>query len=38
MMGFKLREFFEVDAGEAAAVSQPVSVDFSADSKAPVKK
>jgi LemA protein len=37
MLGFKVRDFFEVDAGEAAAVSQPVNVDFSADSKAKVK-
>jgi LemA protein len=37
MMGFKTRDFFEVDAGEAAAVSQPVKVDFSADSKAKTK-
>lgn len=28
MMGFKPRDFFEVDAGEAAAVSKPVNVDF----------
>ena len=33
MMGFKTRDFFDVDAGEAAAVGKPVSVDFSADSK-----
>lgn len=37
MMGFKTRDFFEVDAGEAAAVNQPVKVDFSADSKAKAK-
>jgi LemA protein len=37
MLGFKQRDFFEVDAGEAAAVNQPVNVDFSADSKAKVK-
>jgi LemA protein len=29
MLGFKQRDFFEVDAGEAAAVNQPVNVDFS---------
>jgi len=29
MMGFKLRDFFEVDETEAAAVAQPVKVDFS---------
>jgi LemA protein len=39
MMGFKTRDFFDVDAGEAAAVNEPVKVDFSsADSKAPAKK
>jgi LemA protein len=41
MLGFKRRDFFEVDAGEAAAVNNPVAVDFSADSassKAPAKK
>ena len=38
LMGFKKRDFFDVDAGEAAAVSQPVNVDFSTDSKQPVKK
>jgi LemA protein len=32
MMGFKIRDFFDVDAGEAAAVAKPVDVDFSADS------
>src|SRR5476651_2731596 len=32
MMGFKIRDFFDVDAGEAAAVAQPVAVDFSASS------
>jgi LemA protein len=29
MMGFKLREFFEVDDEENAAVKEPVKVDFS---------
>lgn len=38
MLGFKQRDFFEVDAGEEAAVNQPVGVDFSADSKAEAKK
>ena len=38
MLGFKIRDFFEVDEGEAAAVNQPVNVDFSADSKAEAKK
>lgn len=32
MMGFKIREYFDVDAGEAEAVAKPVAVDFSADS------
>lgn len=30
MLGFKKRDFFEVDGNEAAAVDQPVKVDFSA--------
>jgi LemA protein len=38
MLGFKKRDFFEVEDSEAAAVSKPVNVDFSADSKAEVKK
>ncbi len=29
VLGFKLRDFFEVDADEAAAVADPVKVDFS---------
>jgi len=37
MLGFKTRDFFEVDAGEQAAVNKPVEVDFSADSKAKSK-
>lgn len=37
MLGFKQRDFFEVDAGEAEAVNKPVDVDFSADSKAKTK-
>jgi LemA protein len=37
MMGFKKRDFFDVDEGEASAVNQPVKVDFSDDSK-PVAK
>lgn len=28
MLGFKQRDFFEVDAGEASSVAQPVKVDF----------
>jgi LemA protein len=30
MLGFKKRDFFEVDGAEAEAVAQPVNVDFSA--------
>ncbi len=37
MLGFKIRDFFEVDAGEAAAVADPVKVDFSADSEPKAK-
>jgi LemA protein len=37
ILGFKPREFFEVDAGEEAAVNQPVKVDFS-DSSTPATK
>lgn len=38
MLGFKTRDFFEVDEGEAEAVGKPVEVDFSsADSKAKSK-
>ncbi len=33
MLGFKHRDFFDVDASQTAAVNQPVNVDFSADSK-----
>lgn len=33
MLGFKTRDFFEVDEAEAAIVSKPVDVDFSADSQ-----
>lgn len=29
MMGFKIREFFDVDANQSAAVKEPVKVDFS---------
>jgi LemA protein len=36
MMGFKQRDFFEVDEDEASAVNQPVKVDF--DSKTTAKK
>ncbi|MBX4190552.1 LemA family protein [Candidatus Saccharibacteria bacterium] len=37
MMGFKKRDFFDVDEAELSAVNQPVKVDFSADSKKTVK-
>jgi len=37
LLGFKQRDFFEVDAAETAAVNQPVNVDFSADSKPKAK-
>jgi LemA protein len=37
MLGFKIRDFFDVDAGEAEAVSKPVGVDFSDDSKPKAK-
>lgn len=33
MMGFKIREFFEVEEGETEVVGKPVGVDFSKDSK-----
>ncbi|HSX17741.1 MAG TPA: LemA family protein [Candidatus Saccharimonadales bacterium] len=33
MMDFKIREFFDVDANQTAAVAEPVKVDFSSDSK-----
>src|SRR5579871_1494028 len=29
MLGFKIREFFDVDANQQAAVAEPVKVDFS---------
>jgi LemA protein len=37
MLGFKQRDFFDVDAAEADAVGKPVDVDFSADSKSKAK-
>jgi LemA protein len=37
MLGFKKRDFFDVDEGEASAVNQPVKVDFSDDSKPAAK-
>lgn len=33
LLGFKPREFFEVNASEQAAVSEPVKVDFSSSAK-----
>lgn len=36
-MGLKPRDFFEVSDSEAAAVAEPVKVDFSTDSKAKTK-
>jgi LemA protein len=33
MMGFKLREFFDVDANQQAEVAEPVKVDFSGATK-----
>lgn len=33
MLGFKQREFFDVDASQQAAVAEPVKVDFSGDSQ-----
>lgn len=37
MMGFKMRDFFEVEASEEAAVNKPVNVDFSAESQPKTK-
>jgi LemA protein len=37
MLGFKKRDFFDVAENEAAAVNQPVEVDFSANSKKAAK-
>jgi LemA protein len=33
MLGFKTRDFFDVDAGEAAEVAKPVNVDFETSKK-----
>jgi LemA protein len=38
MLGFRQREFFEVDEAESAVVNKPVDVDFSEDSQDKVKK
>lgn len=37
MMGFKQREFFDVDANQSTAVAEPVKVDFN-DGKSEAKK
>jgi LemA protein len=37
-MGFKQREFFDVDANQAEAVKEPVKVDFAADAPKDSKK
>jgi LemA protein len=37
MMGFKVRDFFDVDEGQAAAVNQPVNVDFADKPKTTAK-
>src|SRR3954463_1978445 len=37
MLGFKQRDFFDVDAAEAATVQDPVKVDFSTDSQPKTK-
>jgi LemA protein len=37
-MGFKIREFFDVDANQQAQVKEPVKVDFNSDSSDSSKK
>jgi LemA protein len=37
-MGFKVREFFDVDANQSAQVKEPVKVDFNSDSSDSSKK
>jgi LemA protein len=37
-MGFKVREFFDVDANQSAAAKEPVKVDFNSDSSDSSKK
>jgi LemA protein len=37
-MGFKIREFFDVDANQTAQVKEPVKVDFNSDSSDSSKK
>jgi LemA protein len=38
MLGFKKRDFFDVDEAEVTAVNRPVAVDFSADSQEKAKQ
>lgn len=38
IMGFKMREFFEVEGQESAAIQDAVKVDFSSDAKTADKK
>jgi len=38
VLGFKVREFFDVDANQAVAVAEPVKVDFNSDSSDDSKK
>jgi LemA protein len=38
VLGFKTREFFDVDANQSAAVAEPVKVDFNSDSSDSSKK
>jgi LemA protein len=38
VLGFKVREFFDVDANQAAAVAEPVKVDFNSNSSDASKK
>jgi LemA protein len=38
MLGFKKRDFFDVDEAEVTAVNRPVAVDFSADSQEKIKQ
>jgi LemA protein len=38
VLGFKVREFFDVDANQSAAVNEPVKVDFNSNSSDSSKK
>jgi LemA protein len=38
VLGFKVREFFDVDSNQSAAVKEPVKVDFNSDSSDSSKK